>query len=181
MKNINIKFVAGLAMVTIGLIMGVRLLFFTGPLAGEYSHLLHDGGSLFRPRFIREVILIMVFIAIAFGFALVVGRRTMPITRIIKVLSWLSFAAPFIAVMLCIIEGSMDTWWPDAWWPEDSFPYARICFTWDYAFLASGFIGLLALIGSLTIKEKLCILRSVAGLVLSFLFAAITVFLTYIS
>jgi hypothetical protein len=98
-------------------------------------------------------------------------------THFIKFWSWLSLTAPFVALVVCFIESLGVT---DFLWPEDMFPSRRIYLVWSYSFFASGFVGLLALIGSLAVREKWCIWRSVAGLVLSGLVAKVAVLMTYI-
>jgi len=91
--------------------------------------------------------------------------------------TWLSLAAPVIAFAVCFI---VDWGVTDFLWPEDMFAYTRMCLAWRFSFLASAFVGLLALLGSLVIRDKWCFLRSLSGLVFTGLVAKFSVVMTMI-
>lgn len=81
-----------------------------------------------------------------------------------------------MAVVVCYAVRYGDIGWL---WP-DTYEYMRIHLAWHYAFLASGLMGLLALASSLAIKEKRLICVSITSLVLSAIFAKLTIFWTYL-
>jgi hypothetical protein len=92
---------------------------------------------------------------------------------------WLSLATPFVAVAVIYIvrfNEFVEWWWGWLWdWLRpNTFRFTEVELTWRYAFLASGFIGLLALTASLILKEKRFIWIAVTGLALTISFAKLT-------
>lgn len=109
-----------------------------------------------------------------FGFVSLASARA----RFIRLFIWLSLAAPFVAVAVIYIVrfNEFVEWWGWLWeWLRpNTFRFTEVELTWRYAFLASGFIGLLALIASLILKEKRFIWIAVTGLALTISFAKLT-------
>jgi hypothetical protein len=98
--------------------------------------------------------------------------------RFIRLFIWLSPAAPFVAVAVIYIVrfNELAGWWSWLWdWlGPNTQRFTEVKLTWRYAFLASGFIGLLALTASLVLREKRLVWIAVTGIALTILFAKLT-------
>src|SRR5580658_11184252 len=86
------------------------------------------------------------------------------LNRIATVARWWSLPTPFIALALC----RYCQIWP---W---GVPAGRIDFAWHFGFFTSGIIGLIALAFSLARREIRWIWLPLAGLILTYHFAAET-------
>jgi hypothetical protein len=93
----------------------------------------------------------------------------------IRLFIWLSLAAPLAAVaaIYAVRFGKFVYWW-SWWWSPYTYPFVEVELTWRYAFLASGFIGLLALTASLFHPEKRLVWVAASGIAFTISFAKLT-------